>query len=54
MSDSPLSVGEEEFLEAGSKYGYSKECQQACYQVAREAIEVANRWVARGMPTIEA
>ena len=47
-------VDEEEFLEAVSKYGYSKEFQQACYQTAREAIGVANSWVAKGMPTIEA
>jgi protein associated with RNAse G/E len=47
-------VDEEEFLEAASKYGYSKEFQRACYQAAREAIGVANRWVAKGMPTTEA
>jgi hypothetical protein len=45
MWASPLSVGEAEFLEAGSKYGYSKDFQQACYQAAREAMDVANRWV---------
>jgi protein associated with RNAse G/E len=47
-------VDEEEFLEAVSKYAYSQEFQQACYQAAREAVGVANTWVARGMPTIEA
>jgi len=44
---------EDEFLEAVSKYGYSEEFQQACYRVAREALGVANRWVAGGMPAPE-
>jgi protein associated with RNAse G/E len=43
-------VDEDEFAEAADEYGYSETFQQACYQVAREAVEVANRWVARGMP----
>lgn len=43
---------EEEFLEAASRYGYTKAFQQTCYQIAREATELANGWVARGMPTI--
>ncbi len=42
---------EDEFREAASRYGYSKSFQEACYRVAREMIEVANTWVARGMPT---
>ena len=33
---------EEEFLEAAARYGYSEESQQTCYEVAGEAIEVAN------------
>jgi protein associated with RNAse G/E len=41
---------EDEFLEAASEYGYSEEFQQACYEVAREALDVANGWVAGGMP----
>lgn len=45
---------EEEFREAASQYGYTRAFQQACYRVAREAIELANNWVALGMPTIEA
>jgi protein associated with RNAse G/E len=44
-------VDEDEFLEAAARYGYSQEFQQTCYQVAREAMGVANRWVAKGMPT---
>jgi protein associated with RNAse G/E len=43
-------VDEDEFLEAASRYGYSKAFQQTCYQVARDVIEVANRWTAKGMP----
>lgn len=47
-------VDEEEFLEALSRYGASQEFQQACYRAARQAMEVAGRWVAHGMPPIEA
>jgi protein associated with RNAse G/E len=47
-------VDEDEFQEAASKYGYSEEFQRACYQVVREAFEVANSWVAKGMPATEA
>jgi protein associated with RNAse G/E len=49
-----LIVDEEEFLEAVSRYGCSQEFQQACYRAAREAMGVANRWVAHGMPVAEA
>jgi protein associated with RNAse G/E len=45
---------EDEFLEAAVEYGYSEEFQQACYRVAREALNLANHWVARGMPEIDA
>ena len=41
---------EDEFLEAACEYGYSKEFQEACYQVAWEAVGLANNWIARGMP----
>ncbi|MGD2205979.1 MAG: DUF402 domain-containing protein [Anaerolineae bacterium] len=47
-------VDEDEFQEAAVKYGYSDEFQQTCYRVVREAVEVANRWVAGDMHTIEA
>jgi protein associated with RNAse G/E len=43
-------VDEDEFQEAASKYGYSPEFQQTVYQIAREALEVADNWVAKGMP----
>ncbi|HSR30209.1 MAG TPA: DUF402 domain-containing protein [Anaerolineae bacterium] len=43
-------VDEDEFQEAASRYGYSEAFQEACYEVAREALGVAERWVAKGMP----
>jgi protein associated with RNAse G/E len=43
---------EDEFREAALRYGYSQAFQETCYQVAREMIELANSWVARGMPTV--
>jgi len=45
-------MDEDEFQEAAAEYGYPEEFQRACYQVARAALDLANRWVARGMPTI--
>ena len=42
---------EDEFQEAATEYGYSEEFQRTCYRVAAEAMELANRWVGRGMPT---
>jgi protein associated with RNAse G/E len=47
-------VDEEEFLEAAVKYAYPDEFLQACHAVAREALGLADSWVARGMPTVEA
>jgi protein associated with RNAse G/E len=44
---------EDEFQEAASKYGYSEAFQEACYEVAREAVGVADGWVGRGMPAFE-
>jgi len=41
---------EDEFREAAAKYGYSEAFQEACYEVAREAMGLADRWVAQGMP----
>lgn len=43
-------VDEDEFLEAAARYGYSSELQWICYEVAREAVRVANAWVTGGMP----
>ena len=44
---------EDEFLETASEYGYSEEFQQACYEVAREALDLASRWAAGVIPEIE-
>lgn len=35
------------------KYGYSAEFQQTCYRVAEAALELADNWVAKGMPTVD-
>ena len=45
-------VDEDEFQEAAIEYGYSEEFQRACYQAAREALDLANCWVPLGMHTI--
>jgi protein associated with RNAse G/E len=47
-------VDEDEFREAAREYGYSEEFQRACYETARQAIELANHWIARGMPSAAA
>jgi len=44
-------VDEDEFQEAALKYGYSAEFQEICHRVAEEALEIADNWVAKGMPT---
>jgi protein associated with RNAse G/E len=41
---------EDEFAAAASEYGYSEEFQRACYRVVAEALEVADGWLAQGMP----
>jgi protein associated with RNAse G/E len=46
-------VDQDEFAEAAARYGYSEEFQRACYRTALEARELANRWVAGGMPAPE-
>jgi protein associated with RNAse G/E len=46
-------VDEDEFLQAAREYGYSEAFQQACYATAREAVDLANRWEAKGMPATE-
>jgi protein associated with RNAse G/E len=47
-------VDQDEFLEAVSEYAYSAEFQRACYRVAQEANGLANHWVAKGMPRVDA
>jgi protein associated with RNAse G/E len=44
-------MDEDEFQEAAIEYGYSDEFQRLCCQAAREALDLANRWVPRGIPT---
>ena len=46
-------VDEDEFAQAIVDYGYSPEFQAACYQTAREAMELVKRWVPGGLPSFE-
>ena len=41
---------EDEFQEAAVEFGYSEELQRTCYEVAREALDLANSWKGPGMP----
>jgi protein associated with RNAse G/E len=43
-------VDQDEFREAAARYGYSEEFQETCYELARQAQELANRWPAGEMP----
>jgi hypothetical protein len=45
-------IDEDEFRAAARAYGYSAKFQEACYRTAHEALQIAERWVARGMPSI--
>jgi protein associated with RNAse G/E len=45
---------EEEFREAATRYGYTQAFQRACYGVARKAVDLANNWEPKGMPTFKA
>jgi protein associated with RNAse G/E len=49
----PRICDQDEFREAAARYGYSDAFQKACHRVAREAVGIANRWVAQGLPAIE-
>lgn len=44
-------VDEDEFAKASSRFGYSEEFQSTCYELAKQAVSLADRWVAKGMPT---
>jgi protein associated with RNAse G/E len=46
-------VDEDEFAEAVVAYGYTETFQIACYRVAREALALADGWVAGGMPDVD-
>jgi len=43
-------VDEEEFQQASSKFGYSIEFRENCYQIAQQAVQLATNWIAGGMP----
>ncbi len=43
-------VDEDEFAEAIVKYQYSQEFQDKMYEAAREALELAENWVAQPVP----
>ncbi len=43
-------IDEDEFLEAVETYQYTKEFQEQMYAAAREALELADNWVARPSP----
>lgn len=44
-------IDEDEFAEAAVKYQYSKEFQEQMYLAANEALELANHWKARPVPS---
>ena len=44
-------IDEDEFAEAVVIYQYTKEFQEKMYSAAREAIELANKWNAKPVPT---
>ncbi len=43
-------IDEDEFAEAVVKYQYSKEFQEKMYSIAREALELAENWIAKPVP----
>jgi protein associated with RNAse G/E len=53
LPDRARIVDEDEFQEAVSKYGYTAEFQQTVYRIAKEAVDVADNWIAKGMPTVD-
>jgi protein associated with RNAse G/E len=46
-------VDEDEFAEAVVKYNYSQEFQEKMYAAAREALELAENWIAKPCPYFE-
>ena len=44
-------IDEDEFAEAIVKYRYSREFQEKMYSVAKEALDLANNWIAKPAPT---
>ena len=45
-------VDEDEFQEAAAAFGYSAGFRRACYKAAREAVRLAEGWVAREAPRL--
>ncbi|MBC7876136.1 MAG: DUF402 domain-containing protein [Anaerolineales bacterium] len=43
-------IDEDEFAEAAITYQYTKEFQEKMYSAAKEAIELADHWIARPAP----
>ena len=43
-------VDEDEFEEGAARYGYPLEFRRFCYEVARQAVEIADRWQAGDAP----
>jgi protein associated with RNAse G/E len=46
-------IDEDEFLEAVETYNYTKEFQEQMYAAAKEALDLANHWVAKPVPEFE-
>jgi protein associated with RNAse G/E len=46
-------IDEDEFAEAVLKYSYSPEFQDKMYAAAREALELAENWIAKPCPIFE-
>ncbi len=47
--EEPRILDEDEFAEAAEKFGYSPEFQAYCYEITREAVELARTWQPRGI-----
>ncbi len=47
--EEPRILDEDEFAEAAETFGYSTQFQAHCYEVTREAVELARTWQPRGV-----
>lgn len=43
-------VDEDEFFTAAQEFGYTNEFQDYCNAAAKEAVELANRWIPDAFP----
>ena len=50
--EEPRILDEDEFTTAAGTFGYSAEFQARCYEVTREAVELARRWQPRGIDQV--